>query len=421
MKSRAARILAAAWLAAGCRSIPAPPRAPAYLIDPRTGLEGPFGPAIGRGWEKVLAREWEEALRIFSAERGEAASVGRIQALLGLGRLSDAGTACAAAFGRGVETSPLLAACAEGAARREEWPQAYDLFEAAVLRVPGSDGLVERRNAAADKAVRAWVDQARAEMKDHPGEAQMDAEHALEIAPGDREALIVAGRAAAKSGDSPAAFARLQAAWKLEPSDAAVGEEAGNLAERLGRGDAAFEIFSVLARTDPKFRARAEESQEDFVISNWPASEREIAHAARLTRAGAVILLWRLLPQIRSLPATARAPIASDILSRKDQRILTRALQLGLITVDPATHRARPDAFLSRGEAVRILLRAGGLTASRSAADCSPPGSHGAEALAAAARCGLLPAGRGPGVGAREFRRSIAFLQGGHGPEKKNR
>jgi tetratricopeptide (TPR) repeat protein len=180
-------------------------------MDPRTGLEGPFPEAVGRGWEKILFRDWEEALRLFSRQPGEAASIGAIEALLGLGRLDEAGSACESVLNQGSETAPALAACAEVAARRGDWAQAYDLFEAVVLRVPSSEGLIERRDAAALKAVEALIEKARLETAQHPADAQADAERALEIAPGNREAMVAAGRAAAAAGDAPAAFARLPA------------------------------------------------------------------------------------------------------------------------------------------------------------------------------------------------------------------
>jgi hypothetical protein len=130
-----------------------------------------------------------------------------------------------------------------------------------------------------------------------------------------------------------------------------------------------------------------------------------------------VTLLWKLLPQIRSASPTDRAPVASDIVSRKDQRILARALQLGLISVDPATHRARPDGVLSRVDAVRMLLRAGSLAGSRAGDACVSPGARVADVLPAAARCGLLPASRRSGVSGAEFRRAISFLEGRRIPE----
>ena len=411
MIRRSGRIVLAAILAAGCRTAVPTSRLPAYLIDPRTGLPGPFSPPVAAGWGKMQERQFAEALRAFGDSPDPAASIGRVQALLELGRLADARNACDAAFSNGIETAPILAACAETAARSGSWPEAYDLFEAALLRVPGNAGLLERKRSTAGNAVRGLVEKAERELKAQAAEARADAERALAIAPGDRDALLIAGRAAAASGDAAAAFERLADAWRRDPSDTAAGEEAGDLALRIGRGDAAFDIFSALARSDPRFRARAEESREDFVISNWPARERAIAHAARLTRAGALTLLWRLLPEVRTAAAPGPAPIASDILSRADQRILSRGLQLGLISVDTSTHRARPDAFLTRGEAARILLRAGAVTDAPGAAACAGKPEEARKAASAAAACGLLPPGRASAVSGKEFRRAIAFLQ----------
>ncbi|HET9794212.1 MAG TPA: hypothetical protein VFS34_07100 [Thermoanaerobaculia bacterium] len=414
MTRKSGRILLAALLAAGCRTVAVPTaRLPAYVLDPRTGLPGPFPPGIAEGWTRMGEGRFEEALRAFDAAAGSAGAIGRVQALLELGRLEDARRGCDAAFAKGIETAPILAVCAETAGKLERWPEAYDLFEAALLRSPGNAGLLERKRSTGGKAVRALVEKARGELKTEAAESRADAERALAIAPSDLDALRIAGRAAAASGDDREGFDRLFEAWRRDPSDVATGEQAGNLALKVGRGDAAFEIFSALARADPRFRARAQESQEDFVISNWPARERAIARSPRLTRAGAMTLLWRLLPQIRTASAPGPAPVASDIVARADQRMLSRGLQLGLLTVDPATHRARPDAFVTRSDAARILLRAGSVAGAPGVAACTPKGGDVKKPAALAASCGLLPASRAPGVSGAEFRRGIGFLQQG--------
>ncbi|HET7452787.1 MAG TPA: hypothetical protein VFL12_08610, partial [Thermoanaerobaculia bacterium] len=247
MIRRLGRIALAAVLAAGCRTAAPTARLPAYLIDPRTDLPGPFARGVEQGWARMGEQKYAEALLEFGGASGPAAAIGRVQALLELGRIGEARAACGAAFGSGIETAPALAACGETAARAESWPEAYDLFEAALLRLPGSDGLAERKQATAGKAVRALVDKADRELKTEAAESRSDAERALAIAPEDRGALVAAGRAAAATGDATAAFDRYYAAWKLDPSDVATGEEAGTLARKAGRGDAAFEIFSALA------------------------------------------------------------------------------------------------------------------------------------------------------------------------------
>ncbi len=411
MKRPAARVVAAAILAAGCRTIAPAPRVPVYLLDPRLGLSGPFPASVGVGWEAIQQRRWDDAARLFSGG-GDSEAIGRTEALLGLGRLAEARAACAKSFERGVGTAPLFAACAEIAAREERWVDAYDLFEGAVLRLPENAGLNDRRRAAAPRAAQALLEKATAAMGErHPKQARAAAERALAIAPGSFDAQVLAGRAAVASGDSASAFAHLFNAWKSDPTRVEVGEQAASLASKLGRSNEALEILSALARTDPRFRGRAEEAREDFVISNWPARERDIARSVRLTRAGALTLLWKLLPQVRAVPSNRSVPVASDIVGRKDRQILSRSLQLGLIVVDPSTHRARPDAILFRAEAIRMLLRAAAAAGLGRRVDCVEKAPGGTSLAAAAAQCGLLSAGSAGSVSAREFRRAIDSLQ----------
>ena len=420
MNRRAARIIAAALIASACRTFSPAPRVSPYLLDPRIGLPGPFPASIAEGWKAIGERRWDDALRAFSAD-GDAAAIGRVEVLLETGRISEARASCGRELGRELGTGPLLSACAEVAVREERWEDAFDLVEGAMLRLPDDRGIRERRLALAPRATSALLSRAASALAEHrPREARSAAERALAIAPGNGEAMILAGRAAAAAGDAAAAFAHLWAAWKARPGDAAVGEQAAAIASKLGRDAEALEILSSLARTDPKFRGRAEEAREDFVISNWPAREREIARSARLTRAGALTLIWKLLSPVVPAEGARPVPVASDIVGRKDQLILSRSIQCGLIAVDASTHRARPDAVLTRTEAVRLLLRAAAVIGASRRVECVEKLLATERPAAAAARCGLLPAGAN-GVSGREFRRSLAFLQPGHPAEKAPR
>ena len=62
--------------------------------------------------------------------------------------------------------------------------------------------------------------------------------------------------------------------------------------------------------------------------------------------------------------------VATDVLERKDSRVMMRAVSLGLLDVDPDTHRVRPDAPLTRAAAARMML----LLASRLARPGPMPG-----------------------------------------------
>lgn len=97
---------------------------------------------------------------------------------------------------------------------------------------------------------------------------------------------------------------------------------------------------------------------------------------------------------------------------------MIRAISLGLIDVDSGTHRARPDAVLTRAASARFLLR---LSAAlrrpfgpepeclQTAAGVAKAG--GAEAIRVAARCGLLSESGGSFVGGAEFTRGLDRLR----------
>ena len=94
--------------------------------------------------------------------------------------------------------------------------------------------------------------------------------------------------------------------------------------------------------------------------SNWPEAERQAARARRLTRAGAASLVWWMFPEVRDARVTGSV-VATDVLERRDSRPMMRAVALGLLDVDADTHRARPDAALSRAAAAQLLLRLAGV------------------------------------------------------------
>ena len=384
-------------LAAGpsCRTAAPPPSlSPPYLLDPRIGLPGPFGESLGLGWGKLQAGDAAGALKLFSSSGETAAGrVGRIECELVSGRLAAAREECASALEAGLDTAPLLAACGEVEAQEGDWAEAFNLFEGAAMRLPENTDLVRLRDEAAPRAAESWLEKA-AEARDagETADARQAAERALAITPGRAEALRLAGELALAEEDYEAAFPRLFAAWKSSPEDLRVGEEAGETALRTERYETASRIFGALAGADARYRGRAKEADEEYLISNWPSEDRSAAHAARLTRAQAALLLWRLVPRVRYAPAAAPAPVASDIVARKDRRILSRCLQLGLLSVEEATHRARPDAALRRPEALRILRRVASLNGA---------GKPDPEAL---------PAGRGGGVSGASFRTALRAL-----------
>ena len=407
--------------AAACRSSSPQGTSPSYLLDPRAGLDGPFSPGEVEGWRLLRSGRPGDAYRAFqSGGRGKAAAVGRVEALVESDRIPEARAACEDAFQKGIGTVPLLTACGEAAAREGAWSEALDLFEAASLRAPDLAVLRDLKKRAAPKAAAELVRQGEAALNDSEvAEAESAADRAAAIEPANIAALRLSGAAAVARGDEAKGFGRYLAAWNLDRNDGDAGERAGDLALKIGRYDSASEIFTFLARHDGRFRPRAEESQEEFVISNWPGPDRASAHAARLTRAQAAVLLWRLLPEIRNVPVSAAAPVATDILSRADQRVLAHCLGIGLLSVDASTHRARPDVFLTRTEAVRLLVRAAALTGRSGSTACIDAKAQSEGLAAAAAACDILPSGKNASISGREFRRAIAALSSPAAKAKK--
>jgi hypothetical protein len=158
----------------------------------------------------------------------------------------------------------------------------------------------------------------------------------------------------------------------------------------LGEDALAVSIFDPLAREDSRYEPDAVRARLAFRAANWPPPERDAARSERLTRSEAAILVWWMFPEIREA-RVASGVIASDVISRRDTRALSRALALGLLQVDREKHRANPDAPLTVSAAARLLLRlAAFLRPSGADLPCSARGRSGAEAVRAAQECGLL-------------------------------
>jgi tetratricopeptide (TPR) repeat protein len=400
-RAGAATVLALA-AAVGCRSA-APKSGPAYLIDPSAEASRPPDPEVERIF-RDLQRGIAPAGEISGSD--VAHRVLAVEIRLVRGDLPGARRLCSTAMADGVQTAALLAACGEVEARLGSWADAHDLFQAAILRRPEDPGLLGLRRNAAGRAAEEWVAKAGSLLgAGDAHEARLAAERALSILPGDVPALAKAGEAAETDGDPAAAMTDFREAWRRS-GKSEWGQRAGDLALRLGRPDEAVAIFTKLADESSRSRPKLREAEEAFVISNWRPEEREAAQAARLTRAQAVDLLLRIVPGLESAPSGPSA-IATDILSRPDLAKLTRGIQLGLLTVDPATHRASPDSYLNRNEALRMLTRAARLAGPPATRACL---SRTPEGAGIAAACGISIPGAGRYVSGPELREAARVL-----------
>jgi tetratricopeptide (TPR) repeat protein len=408
--------LAAAVSAGGCVTAARAGRSDHFPLDPRDELTGPFPSGVEKGWKALLDGDPVRAEAAFEAALSEkselAAEIGRVEALVIADRSQDALPACDRLLSAGEPTSPLLVACGEARARSGNPAAALTLYRRALARGPGRSGLTERAEELRIAARDDLVASARASAAtERWKEARSDVTRALEVAPESGMVHAVAGDIDAASGEKEKALRRYREAMDLGVRDPDMVAKAADLALELGELEMAVSLFDGLARDDARFAPRAEEARLAFRVANWPGPERRAARAQKLTRAAAATLVWWMYPEIREA-RVANGVIASDAVSRRDSRALTRAVALGLLDVDRETHEAFPDAVLTAPAAARFLLRLLiVVTPANRDVPClgqlhRAPRAAG-EALEAAHRCGLLDSTGGSSVSGSTFTQSL--------------
>lgn len=351
----------AALLAHGCATSRVTVR-DAFPLDPREELPGPFSSGIERGWRALAHGDSLRAISEFAAavsdgQENRAAAIGLIEAQVLAGRAAEAAGACAETLDLSDATVPLLVACGEVAAAEGKLRDGWMLYRRALARTSGRAGLEARadelRKAAADELTAA----ARAAIEaERPEDARRMIDEAVDLAPESAPRRAAAAEIALAAGDQPRAIARYREAAEIDPSDTVSAVKAGELALEAGEHGLAVAIFDNLARRDQAFGPRADAARLAFRVANWPELERDAAHSQKLTRAGAASLVWWMAPEVREAVVTSSL-IASDVVSRRDSRALTRALALGLLETDRETHRLNPDGVLTTAAAARLLVR----------------------------------------------------------------
>ncbi len=426
---RRARLLLPALLAAlgaasatRCASAPSPAPRDSFPLDPREGLPGPFDASVGRGWQALLSGNAALAGREFlrtaaGGSSARAAAIGEIEALVLARRSSDAIAPCEEQLGQGESTAPLLVACGEARARTADPVAAVQLYERAAAMAPNRPGLAARAEELRAAAAEELFDEAaKSAEAGRRAAARRYVARALGWSSRSAAILVRAGDVECAVGERERALEYYREAMALGGVDAAVEERAGELALELGDFATAVSIFDGLAARDARFADRAAQARLAFRIANWPEAEREAARSRRLTRGGAALLVWWNFPEVREAQVAPAGVVASDVLERWDGRVIMRAISLGLLDVDPDTHRARPDASLTRAAAARMmLLLASRLDRAGLAPGCFQgvpgPGKGGQEAIRVAARCELLSESGASVVGGAEFTRGLDRLR----------
>ena len=413
-------VLALALLCGGCASRAAGPVRDRFPLDPREGLASASGGSVERGWLALEAGDLARARAEFERESAgpsrRAASIGIIETLVLDKRPADAAARCAEVLADGEGTVPLWTACGEAYAGSGEPIRAYELYDRAASRAPTRRGVAERAGelrAAATSAVLSSAEGAASAGRREQARARLG--QALAWNPGDAEVLVRVAEVECSAGEKDSALRYYRDALALGGLDDASLRRAGDLALEMGDYSMAVTVFDSLATRDPGSRDRAAEARLAFRIDNWPDVERQAARARRLTRASAALLAWWMFPEVRD--ARVRSGIvASDVLERRDSRVMMRAVSLGLLDVDSETHRARPDAPLTRAAAAQLMLRlvpllggAGGAAGCLSAP--APSARAGPDAVRLATRCGLLSESGGAFVGGPEMTRGLDRLR----------
>ncbi|HEV2064092.1 MAG TPA: hypothetical protein VGS00_06040, partial [Thermoanaerobaculia bacterium] len=368
-------------------------------------------------WQALSQGDALRALAEFSAARSggkgsRAAGIGLIEAQIATGRAGEAADACSEALDAADATLPLLVACGEVAAADGKLRDGWMLYQRALVRTSGRPGLQARADALRKTAADELTVGARAAGETaRPEEARRMIDEAVDLTPESAARRAVAAEIALAGGDRQRALARYCEAVEIDPADTAIALQAGELALEAGEHGLAVALFDGLSRRDPAFAPRADEARLAFRAANWPELEREAARSQKLTRAGAASLVWWMAPEVREALVTSSV-IASDAIPRRDSRVLTRALALGLLETDRETHRANPDEVLTTGAAARLLVRLLAILEPRANEIPCWNGSgrlprSGPEAAQAARGCGLIDGRDSAAVSGPAFVRAV--------------
>ncbi|HEY2798574.1 MAG TPA: hypothetical protein VGK26_11850 [Thermoanaerobaculia bacterium] len=408
-------------LPTGCASAPpAGAVADRFPLDPREGLTGPFDVAVDKGWHALASGDPAGARRDFEAAASgpsrRAGAIGTVEALVLLENLDAAEPLCTRELGEAPATVPLWTACGERAARSGDPAGAYELYQRAAERAPQRRGIVRRADELRGQATESVM--AAAERDSERGrraDASAGVAQALAWNPGSAAVLVRAAEVECAGGEKESALRYYRDALALGGVDEDAQRRAGELALEVGDYSMAVMVLDSLAARNPELKDRAAEARLAFRIDNWPDSERQVARSRRLTRSGAALLFSWMYPELRE-GRIQSGVVASDVLERKDRAVMIRAVGLGLLDVDPETHRARPDAPLSRLAAGQFLLRLAVVLGRPGSpkgclASAAEASRTGGDAIRLAARCGLLTESGGMYVSGAEMTRGMDRLR----------
>lgn len=178
-------------------------------------------------------------------------------------------------------------------------------------------------------------------------------------APETEPAFRAAALLARARDDRGAELAAVRELASRQPEDLALAQRWAELELEVGRPKTGLDVFQRLAARHPDDAELAERlayAKFRWRVAQMPPRVTEAASKTELERGDLAVLLYWLLPRVRSeRPASAR--IASDILDDPRREEIARVANLGLMELDLSLHRFDPGRPATRGDALDALLR----------------------------------------------------------------
>lgn len=214
-------------------------------------------------------------------------------------------------------------------------------------------------------------------------------------AAGEPVTLFAARDLAAAVGDREA---ELRALRQLEPQFPGNRDLRGERAElelEVGEASVGLRIYQDLATAapdDPVLAGKLARAKFLWRLTLLPAEVQTLVRQPRLSRGEFAAVLYWLFPQVR-YGQSRSGTIATDVLDHQYRDEIVRAVNLGLLSVDPTLHTYRPEETQTRASALVALLELLGRQEPRLAC-LGPPGpldeSDAAGVCRSASRCGLV-------------------------------
>ncbi|MBZ0111533.1 MAG: hypothetical protein K8J08_03660 [Thermoanaerobaculia bacterium] len=146
----------------------------------------------------------------------------------------------------------------------------------------------------------------------------------------------------------------------LTPEDLELRSTWGDLEMRGGDPNMALEIFQNLTHDhpdDPYFADQFDRAKFIWRLRNLPPIVAETVAVRELTRADYAVLVYWLVPGVRA-GGNPEAKIATDILDHPRRQEIMRVVNLDLMRLDGSLRVFRPEAPVTRVDALRTLLLA---------------------------------------------------------------